>query len=108
MIANAEIARILREMAVLYETREVSFKPQAYEKAAMGVEESDRYLSEIYQAEGAKGLEEVPGVGKGLAEHIAELIETGTMRKYERMKKQLPVDIAGLTQIPGVGPKTVE
>lgn len=108
MISNAEIARIFQEMAALYEMRGVNFKPRAYEKAAMGVEESDRAMTDIYAREGIDGLEKVPGVGKALAEHIAELTKTGRLEKYERMKKQVPVDIAGLMRIPGIGPKTVE
>jgi len=108
MITNGEIVTILREMAALYSMRGEAFKPQAYEKAAMGVEESDDEMADIHAKNGLKGLEEVPGVGRSIAEHIEELILTGKLHKYDELKKNLPVDIAGLTQIPGVGPKTVK
>ena len=107
-ITNGEIVTILREMAALYSMSGEPFKPQAYEKAAMGVEEADDDMADIYTKDGLKGLEEVPGVGKSIAEHIQELISGGKLTKYDQLKKDLPVDIAGLTQIPGIGPKTVK
>lgn len=95
-------------MAAYYEMEGVPFKPQAYEKAAMAVEESDREIADIYEEQGVKGLKKMPGVGASIAEHIGELIEKGRFKKYDEMKKKLPVDISELVQIPGVGPKTVK
>jgi len=46
-------------------------------------------------------------VGSGIAEKIEELIKTGRLRYYERLKKKMPVDIDELTAIEGVGPKMV-
>lgn len=94
-------------MAALYEMRGILFKPQAYEKAAMGVEEADEELAQVFKKNGVEGLLEIPGFGEGISAHVAELLTTGHLKKYERLKKELPIDIADLTQIPGVGPKTV-
>ena len=59
-MTNQEIAKILHEMAELYEMEGVLFKPRAYEKAALGVEALDREIKEIFKAEGEKGLLKIP------------------------------------------------
>ena len=46
-MTNQEIAKILREMAELYEMEGVLFKPRAYEKAALGVEALNKEVMEI-------------------------------------------------------------
>ena len=88
--------------------QEAAFKPRAYEKAARAIEELKEDAAEIYQKEGLKGLEKISGVGKGIARRIEEFVKTGRIRDYERFKKEMPVDISGLTSIQGVGPKTIK
>ena len=78
-MTNSEIAKILNEMAVLYEMEGVLFKPRAYEKAALGVESLAQEVKEIYKEGGEKALLEIPGVGKGIAFHIKQLL-TGDIR----------------------------
>ena len=106
-MTNQEIAKILAEMAALFAMEGVAFKPRAYEKAALGVEALDREVHEIYTSGGLKALEEIPGVGRGIALHIKEMLKTGSFREYRQMKKKMPADIAGLTAVEGVGPKMV-
>lgn len=107
-LSNSEIAKILYEMSALYEMGGVLFKPRAYEKAALGVESLDREVNEIYKSGGIKALMEVPGVGKGIAEHLVEFLEKGHFREYERLKKKTPVNISELTAVEGVGPRMVK
>src|SRR3989344_4255339 len=104
-ISNSEISKILREMAWLCEMKEVEFKPRAYEKAALSVEALDREVRDIYGAGGIKTLMEIPGVGKNIAEHIENLLKTGHFVEYEKLKKEIPVNIEELTSVEGVGPK---
>ncbi len=106
-MTNQEIAKILSEMAALFEMEGVAFKPRAYEKAALGVEGLDRELKDVYKAGGLNALRDVPGVGKGIASHIEEMLKTGSFKEYRALKKKTPVDVAGLTAIEGVGPKMV-
>jgi DNA polymerase (family 10) len=74
-VSNAEVARARREMALFLEMDEVPFKPRAYEKAALVVGALDRPLHEVAAEGGIKGLAELPGVGKGIAERIHELVQ---------------------------------
>lgn len=104
-MTNQEIAKILQEMAALYEMEGVEFKPRAYEKAALGVEALDTEVKEIYKKGGLKALEEVPGVGRGIAYHMEMLLKKGSFPEYTRLKKKIPVRISELTSVEGVGPK---
>jgi len=105
---NSELARIFREIALYLEMQGVQFKPRAYEKVAYALEALEEPVSEIYQRGGVKALREIPGVGEAIAEKIEELIKTGRLKYYEKLKKETPVDVRGLTSIEGVGPKTVK
>jgi len=105
--SNLEIARALREMALFLEMDDVPFKPRAYEKAALAVEALDRPLAEIDATAGVAGIDALPGVGKGIAERIHELLRTGRMHDLEALRAARPVDVLGLTAIEGLGPKHV-
>ncbi len=106
--SNAEIGSALREMGLFLEMEGVPFKPRAYEKAALAVEALDRPLHEIEAREGVEGIDTLPAIGKGIAERIAELLRTGHMHDLERLRKQTPIDVRGLTAIEGLGPKLVK
>jgi DNA polymerase (family 10) len=95
-------------MAVLLEMQGVAFKPRAYEKSAMGVESLDREAKEIYKESGLKGLEEISGVGKGIAAHIEEMIKTGSFKEYRALKKKIPVNISELRGVEGIGPAMIK
>ncbi|WP_202882346.1 DNA polymerase/3'-5' exonuclease PolX [Candidatus Manganitrophus noduliformans] len=107
-MTNAEIARILREIAFFLEMEEIPFKPRAYEKAAYAIEALDAPLDEIYRRGRIKAVEEVPGVGRSIAEKLVTLIETGKLPYYEGLRLKSPVDIEQLTAIEGLGPKKVK
>ena len=52
-------------------------------------------------------MKDIPGVGTSIADHIEEYIKTGHIKDYEKLKKELPVDIEGLRAVEGIGPKTI-
>lgn len=107
-MSNQEIAKILYEMSALYDMEGVQFKPRAYEKAALGIEALNEEVKEIYKKGGIKALEEIPGVGKGIAEHLEKLFKTGHFPEHERLKKKFPVQISELISVDGIGPKMVK
>ncbi len=101
---NLEIVKILNNIADILELQGIEFKPYAYRKAARGVEALTEDIAEVYR----KGeLEEIPGVGKSIAEKIEEIFKTGKLKYYEKLKKEIKVDLEELNQIPGLGPKKI-
>jgi DNA polymerase (family X) len=105
MEKNQELAKIFSEMADYLGIEEVPFKPQAYKKVAETLESLEKGVDEIYKKNGTKGLEEIPGVGKNIAEKIEEYLEKGKIKSYQHLKKKFPFDLAGLVEVEGMGPK---
>lgn len=106
--SNADIARIMREIATYLDMEGVPFKPRAYEKVAYAVEAVDEPLSEVYRRGGLKAIGEIPGVGKSIGEKIAALLETGSLPYYEELRRRTPVDLRRLMAIEGLGPKMIK
>ncbi|MBI4519074.1 MAG: DNA polymerase/3'-5' exonuclease PolX [Deltaproteobacteria bacterium] len=107
-MTNAAVAKIMREIAALLDMEGVAFKPRAYEKVAYTIEALAEPLAATYQRGGLKALEQIPGVGKGIAERLEELLATGRLKYYDELHQKTPVDVAELTAIEGLGPKHVK
>ena len=69
-MSNRELAKIFFEMAGLLEMKGVEFKPRAFEKAGHSIESLNEEAESIYKKDGVKGLLQIPGVGRGIAEKI--------------------------------------
>ncbi len=105
---NVELARCFRDLAAYLEMEDVPFKPRAYEKAALAIESYDRPLAEVYRDGGAKALRAIPGIGASMADKLEELIKTGKCALREQYHGRMPVELATLTAIEGIGPKAVK
>lgn len=100
---TTQLAAILKELADMMELQgENAFKVNAYRRAARMVENS-RISPESLQKE----PEQLPGVGKGTAAVIREIMETGRSKQLEKIKEQLPAGLPDLLAIPGLGPKSI-
>jgi len=107
-MTNEIIANILKNIGIYLEMENISFKPRAYEKAAEVIDGLSDDVKEIYKKGGLKALEDLPGIGVSIAEHIEELLKTGRLKYYENLKKKMPVDLEDLKSIEGLGPKTIK
>ncbi len=107
-MTNQEIAEILSEIGTYLSMDEVPFKPRAYEKAAAAINDLGRDLKGIYKEGGLKALEEIPGVGTSIGEKIEELLKTGKCHEYEKLKKKMPVNLAELGKVEGLGPQGIK
>lgn len=105
---NPEVAQFLYDIADLLEMQNVAFKPVAYRKAARSVETLSNDIEEVFKGGGREKLMELPGIGEGIAEKIAEFLETGRLKYYEELKKKFPQRIKELMNVPGIGPKRIK
>ncbi|MBI5885912.1 MAG: DNA polymerase/3'-5' exonuclease PolX [Deltaproteobacteria bacterium] len=102
---NGEIARIFHEIADLLEIKgEDRFRIRSYRNAADTIEAMAESLRVLYEA-GEKGLEHIPGVGKGIREKIIEMLTTGACAFHDGLLKELPPGIFDILKVSGVGPK---
>jgi DNA polymerase (family 10) len=102
---NKELAAIFSRIADALEIKgEIGFKVLAYRKAARILEELNEDIETIAR-EG--NLEEIPGIGSGIAAKIEEYLQTGGMKKYEEALSEIPETLLSLLEIQNVGAKTV-
>ena len=101
---NAAIAQVFQDMADLLELKEDNpFKIRAYQKAARAIETLPEELDQLMKED---RLREIPGVGEAISNKITELLTTGKLEAYEKLRSEFPAGIVNLMTIPGVGPKT--
>ena len=106
MTRNAEVARVLKEMALLLEVEgKDSFRPRAYHRAVRVIAS----LGEDVALVAARDeLTDIPGIGKGLAEVIKDYLDDGKVAKLEELRTRVPIKVMELDAIPGVGPRTIK
>jgi len=104
-VSEAQIASALRQAAELLQAQGANpFRVGAYRKAADTVEALAGELAERYETKGTAGLDELPGIGPGIAAAIREMLETGRWSQLERLRGSVDPEMLFRT-IPGVGPE---
>jgi DNA polymerase (family 10) len=106
-VRNDELAGLLEEFADLLEAKDVEYKPRAYRLAAENVRDHPESVADLAREEGEGGVAEINRVGDAIAAKIVEYVQDGEIAELEALRDELPVDMAALTRIEGVGPKTV-
>ena len=106
MSYNDEVARLLFEFADRLEATGVEYKPTAYRRAAENVAEYPEPIEQL-AATGEDAVEAIDRVGDAIASKIVEYVETGEISELEDLRESMPADMAALTSVEGVGPKTV-
>jgi len=94
---------LLEEMAELLELDGAnSFKVSAHSKAARALGDVGSDI-EAYIQEGR--IQDIPGVGKGLAAKIQEYHDAGRISELEELRERIPTGLIQMTRVPGLGPK---
>ena len=85
---NAEIAAIFDDIAEMLKLKNDNiFKVRAYQKVAHAIEELPVSVEQLVH--GGR-LQEIPGAGEAITKKITELITTGKLDYYERLKSEFP------------------
>jgi len=85
---NKKVSKILYQTADILQIKDANlFRINAYRRVAQTIEN----LAEDINLIAEKGeLEKIPGIGKGIAHYIQDLLETGTCHGFEELKKKFP------------------
>jgi len=105
MVTAKTAAIFVEEYGVLLELSGANaFRVRAYTNAVRALETLAAPLDEILAA---GTLTEVKGIGKSVAELVAEFAETGTARAYEELRAEVPAGLLEMLRVPGLGPRKI-
>lgn len=97
-----QIVRYLETIAIYMELKgENTFKISAFRKAAVALENDDRSMEQI------EDVTKLPGIGKGTASVIQELLAEGKSSVLEELQKEVPEGLIPLLKLPGLGGKKI-
>lgn len=102
---NQQVVDQLSEIADLLEQQGANlFRVNAYRRAADTVRALERGVDEIVERHGADGLEELPGIGSGIARAIYEIVARGRSSRLDNLRGAVEPEKV-FQDIPGVGPE---
>lgn len=103
-MTNSELAEKLRDLRdfLIIAGYEESHATR-YTQIARYIEKLGEPIEEIMKT---RRLNEIPGVGKLIAQYISEIVESGVSSKQKEWESQAPISVLELVRIPGLGPKT--
>lgn len=104
---NHAIAERFNRLADLMEIRgDDAFRVRSYRNAADMIETWPVEMEKIAREGGARGLQEIPGIGKAISGKIMEMVEKGTFDAWEKLTEETPETVLDLLSVGGVGRKT--
>jgi len=102
-LTNREIADIFARCADMLQIKgENIHRVLSYRRAAETIYDLPRDLRAI---SGEGGLTDLTNIGKTIAAKIDEMLETGELDFYNRLKAEVPEGLVDIMNINGVGPK---
>ena len=103
--SNAEVADFLTRLSELMQLNgDDAFRIRALANGARLIDELDVDVVEMSQQD---TLTEIEGIGKGIAELVAEFIDRGTSGTHEELTRTVPEGLLDLLRLPGMGHKKV-
>ncbi len=102
MSANARVSQVLYQIGEVLTIKEDRFRSRAFNTAAQRIVS---LTEDIRKIKDRGALQEIPGVGKGIAAVIEEILETGGSKVLEELEASLPPGIREMMRLEGVGPK---
>jgi DNA polymerase (family X) len=106
-LENKEIARILNETADLMEiAADDSFRIRSYRNGATAVDGFPERIEDILRNPERK-VTDIPGIGKGLAVVLAEIVDHGSCERRDALLEKFPRATLEFLKIQGLGSKGI-
>ncbi|MDX6399800.1 MAG: polymerase [Gaiellaceae bacterium] len=100
---NATIAERLEAFAALLDLSGASFyTSRAYRRAAETIRSTQAPIAELVAAD---RIQELRGIGAGIAARLRELVETGRIAELDELEREVQPELVGLGRYLGVTPK---
>jgi DNA polymerase (family 10) len=105
MDKKKELARIFERIADILEfLGDNPFRIRTYRRVAKILENLPMDLETALES---GYIYKIKGIGGATISKIEEFLKTGTLRKYEELKQNFPLELLQLMENPGVGPNTI-
>ncbi len=105
-LTKDHIVEILESIAQLLELKgENPFKTRAYINAARALE---TWSGNLVAAVDSKTLHEIPGMGKAITAKVEEMVLTGRLEFYEKLRAEFPPELFDLFELSGLGAKKIK
>jgi DNA polymerase (family X) len=100
---NATIAERLEAFAALLDLSGGGYySSRAYRRAAETIRESKAPIAEVVAA---GRVQELRGIGSGIASRLRELVETGRIAELDELEEDVQPELVGLGRFLGIAPK---
>jgi hypothetical protein len=107
-ISNDEIANFMERIADLLDSQDGNpHRIRAYRSAAKNIRDYDQSIAHVVKKKGQEALEDIPGIGSGLAGSIGEFARSGRLNLLDRLEGEVSPENLFMT-IPGIGEKLAE
>lgn len=101
---NEQVAAVLEEIADLSDLSGANpFRAVTFRAAARAIRDLREPLRALMEQ---KRLSEISKVGPAIAEAIEQVLTTGSSKRHEELKQQVPEGLLTLLRVPGIGPAT--
>ncbi len=106
IMEKKDIQDALEEIALLLELKgENPFKIRAHRNAARALKVVS---ADIRELAAANALQNIDGIGKGIAAKIGEMVASGRSSTLDKLRAEFPDTIIELFRVPGLGSKKVK
>ncbi len=105
MMTNEDIANLLRHVAasfIIKNEQQHRFQIMAYQRAADTIQNTTTQIADLIKE---NKLEDLPGVGTTIKQHLEELVKKGSVKHFDTVMKDIPKTMFVLLDIPSFGPK---
>src|SRR5919202_6721955 len=100
---NSTIAERLEAFAALLDLAGSGhYTSRAYRRAAETVRETKAPIAQLVHA---GRVQELGGIGPGIATRLRELVETGRIAELDELEREVQPELVGLGRFLGIGPK---
>ena len=100
---NQQVAEIFDRMGDMLEIKgESIYRVLAYRKAAESIRSFGLAIQQVWEN---GQLRQIPGVGEAIESKIDELLKTGKLGYYEKLKAEIPESLVEVLRVGDVGPK---
>jgi len=106
-VTNKIVAQLFDETADLLEIEGANpFRVRAYRNSARFLGDLAPSVADMVRR--GEDLEELPGIGRDLAEKIQEIVRTGTLAQLEEIRERTSPELRTLMHVAGLGPKRLK